>query len=334
MLLTQRLRTRQLLVRTRWTTILLLALPGVAIMCVPPVRITPPSADAPADEVALSGASVMIGAGDIGMCNSTGDDSTASIIDSVLKADSAAKVEDVVMAIGDLAYESGTPREFNDCWGSSWGDSTRGIMKKIRPALGNHEYQSAGAAPYFKYFGARAGDPQKGYYAYDIGEWRAIVLNSEIPLNSLFSVEDRTAQEDWLRAEFKDGAKKCTVAYLHRPLFSSGYHGAETGMHPLYAIMFEGGVELVLAGHDHSYERFAPMNPAGMVDTVGGMTQIVVGTGGTSLRGFRTPLARNSAYTIQGHHGVLKLTLGASAWRSAFIDAQGRVWDRSGGTCH
>ncbi len=334
MLLTQRLRPRQLLARTRWTTTLLLALPGVAIMCAPPVRITPPSADASAEEVALSGAAVMIGAGDIGMCGITGDDSTAAIVDSVLKADSVAKVEDVVFTIGDLAYESGTKREFDLCWGGSWGDSTKRIMKKIRPAPGNHEYVSAGAAPYFKYFGARAGDPQKGYYAYDVGVWRVIVLNSEIPVNSLFSIEDRTAQEDWLRAEFKDRAKKCTVAYLHRPLFSSGYHGAQTGMLPLYSIMFEGGVELVLAGHDHSYERFAPMNPATMVDTVGGMTQIVVGTGGTGLRGFRTPLTRNSAYTIQGHHGVLKLTLGAGAWRSAFIDASGRVWDRSGGTCH
>lgn len=302
--------------------------------CMPPVRTTPPPADAPAEEVALSGAAVMIGAGDIAVCNATGDDSTAAIVDSVLKADSVAKVADVVFTIGDHAYESGTKREFDLCWGGSWGDSTKRIMKELRPTPGNHEYVSAGAAPYFKYFGARAGDPQKGYYAYDLGEWRVIVLNSEIPMNSLFSIEDRTAQEDWLQAELKDRARKCTVAYLHRPLFSSGYHGPQTGMHPLYAIMSAGGVELVLSGHDHSYERFAPMNPAGMVDTVGGLTQIVVGTGGADLRGFHTPLARNSLYTIQGHHGVLKLTLGAGAWRSAFIDAGGRVWDRSGGTCH
>ena len=105
-------------------------------------------------------------------------------------------------------------------------------------------------------------------------------------------------------------------------------------MHPLYSILFAGGVELVLAGHDHSYERFGPMNPAGMADTLGGFTQIVVGTGGTALRGFPALLARGSRYTIQGHHGVLKLTLGAAAWRSAFIDAKGGVWDRAGGPCH
>jgi hypothetical protein len=318
----------------RWTTILLFAVSVMPIGCVPPVRVTPPPADATAVEVALSGASALIGAGDIGMCNSTSDDSTAVLMDSLLKADSAAGVEDAAFAIGDLAYQSGTAREFTDCWGTSWGDSTRRIMKVIRPAVGNHEYSSTGAAPYFAYFGARAGDPQKGYYGYDLGEWRILVLNSEIPMNSLFSLEDRTAQEDWLRAEFKDRPRKCTVAYLHRALFSSGYHGAQTGMHALYAVMFSGGVELVLSGHDHSYERFAAMNPAGMVDTVGGITQIVVGTGGTGLRGFRNPLAPNSRYTIQGHHGVVKLTLGAGAWRSAFIDVRGGVWDRSGGTCH
>lgn len=316
----------------RTTRVMIIAV--LAGSCMPPVRTTPPPADAPAEEVALSGAAVMIGAGDIGMCNATGDDSTAAIVDSVLKADSVAKVTDVVFTIGDLAYESGTKREFDLCWGGSWGDSAKGIMKEVRPTPGNHEYVSAGAAPYFKYFGARAGDPQKGYYAYDLGEWRVIVLNSEIPMNSLFSIEDRTAQEDWLQTEFKDHATKCTVAYLHRPLFSSGYHGPQTGMHSLYAIMSAGGVELVLSGHDHSYERFAPMSPAGMVDTVGGLTQIVVGTGGSDLRGFHTPLARNSLSAIQGHHGVVKLTLGAGAWRSAFIDAGGRVWDRSGGTCH
>ena len=318
----------------RWVRYGLLNLLVLGSGCFPPVRVTPPPADAPAEEVALSGASVMMGAGDIGRCDATGDDSTAAIIDSLLKADSAAKVEDAVVAIGDLAYQSGTQRDFIDCWGGSWGDSTRRIMKSIRPTPGNHEYVSTGAAPYFTYFGARAGDPKKGYYAYDLGEWRVIALNSEIPMNARFSMSDRMAQEDWLRAEFKDHAKKCTVAYLHRSLFSSGYHGDQTGMHGLYAIMFEGGVELVLAGHDHSYERFAPMNPATMIDTVAGMTQIVVGTGGSDLRGFRTPLARNSRYTIQGHHGVVKLTLGAGAWRSAFIDVRGAVWDRSGGTCH
>ena len=105
-------------------------------------------------------------------------------------------------------------------------------------------------------------------------------------------------------------------------------------MRRVYEVLHEGGVDLVLAGHEHHYERFAPMTPAGIVDTASGITQIIVGTGGATLRSLRTSLAANSLYQVQGHFGVLKLTLGAGAWRSAFIDVTGRVWDRSGGTCH
>lgn len=320
--------------RMRFAKRALLTFPVVAGSCFPPVRVTPPPADAPAAEVAVSGASVMIGAGDIGLCGSMGDDSTAAVVDSVLKADSAAGVENAVFTVGDNAYPSGTTEQFHRCFGTSWGDSTKGIMKVIRPAPGNHEYETKGAAAYFTYFGARAGDRSKGYYAYDIGEWRAIVLNSEIVALSEFRVEDEDAQEAWLRAELKTNAKKCTIAYFHRPLWASGTHGGHPEMVGFFQILHEAGVEMVLAGHEHHYERFAPMTPAGVVDTLTGITQIIIGTGGAELRGLRTPLARNSAYQIQGHFGVLKLTLGGGAWRSAFIDAKGRVWDPSGGTCH
>lgn len=318
----------------RWASGLLLALPMVVLACFPPVRVTPPPADASAEEVALSGASAMIGAGDIGWCGGTGDDSTAAIIDSVLKADSVAGVEHAVFTVGDNAYPAGSASQFAQCFGTSWGDTTKRLMKWIRPALGNHEYQTPGAHAHFTYFGDRAGERGKGYYAYDIGEWRAIVLNSEILPLSLPDAEEEPDQGDWLRAELKDHPKKCTVAYFHRPLWASGIHGGHSDMRRVYQVLHEAGVELVLAGHEHHYERFAPMTPAGVVDTVGGITQIIIGTGGADLRGLRTPLAANSVFQIQGHHGVLKLTLGAGAWRSAFIDAGGRVWDRSGGTCH
>ena len=311
----------------------LLALATLAMACVPPVRLTPPSADASAEEVALSGASALIGAGDIGVCDGRGDDSTAAIIDSVLKADSVAGVEHAVFTVGDNAYPSGSALQFARCFGTSWGDTTRRIMKWIRPALGNHEYQTPGASAHFAYFGDRAGERGKGYYAYDIGEWRAIVLNSEILPISVIDPEEASDQGAWLRAELKKQPKKCTIAYFHRPLWSSGFHGGHAEMRGVFQVLHTAGVDLVLAGHEHHYERFAPMTPAGVIDTVGGITQIIIGTGGAELRGLRTPVA-NSRSQIQGRYGVLKLTLGAGAWRSAFIDASGRVWDRSGGTCH
>jgi hypothetical protein len=312
----------------------LFAFVAVVAACIPPVNMTPPSADASAEEVALSGASAMIGSGDIGVCDGTGDDSTAAIVDSLLKADSVAGVEHVVFTVGDNAYPTGSALQFTRCFGGSWGDSTKRLMKWIRPAVGNHEYQTAGARPYYSYFGSRAGEEGKGYYAYDIGEWRAIVLNSEILPLSGFGLEEPSTQGGWLAAELKAHPKKCTVAYFHRPLWSSGFHGGHAEMLGVFQVLHAAGVDLVLAGHDHHYERFASMTPAGVVDTVGGITQIVIGTGGAGLRGLRTPLARNSRSQIQGRHGVLKLTLGAGAWRSAFIDVGGRVWDRSGGACH
>jgi len=320
--------------RTRWTTLLLLAIPGVAIVCFPPVQLTPPSADATAEEVAISGASALIGAGDIGVCDGRGDDSTAAIIDSVLKADSIAGVEHAVFTVGDNAYPSGSAAQFTRCFGTSWGDTTKRIMKWIRPAVGNHEYQTSGASAYFAYFGDRAGERGQGYYAYDIGEWRAIVLNTEILPLSLVDPEEGPDQGAWLRAELKKPPKKCTIAYFHRPLWSSGGHGGFAEMRGVFQVLHAAGVDLVLVGHEHHYERFAPMTPAGVVDTVGGITQIIIGTGGATLRGLRARLEANSRSQIQGRYGVLKLTLGAGAWRSAFIDASGRVWDRSGGSCH
>ena len=309
-------------------------LPLVAVACKPPVRMTPPPADAPAAQVALSGASVLIGAGDIAMCNGSGDEATAALVDSVLRADSAAKVHDEVFTLGDNAYPDGSARDFALCFAPSWGDSARLIMKNIRPAPGNHEHLSNMAAPYYKYFGSRAGSSSKGYYSYDVGEWHAIVLNSELVVNTGFTAAERKAQEDWLAEDLKSNQKPCTLAYWHHPRFSSGWHGGDPRIGAFWRILHDGGADLILNGHDHNYERFLPQTPEGVADSVKGLTQIVVGTGGSELRGFRNPLTPNSATRVQGHFGVLKLTLGAAEWRSAFLDVTGRSWDETGGKCH
>jgi hypothetical protein len=311
-----------------------IVLPLAACGCGIPVQVTPAPADAPAEVVALSGASVMIGVGDIAKCGTQGDELTAMLVDSVLRADSAASVENVVFTLGDNAYPNGDARDFALCFGASWGDSTKGIMTKIRPAPGNHEHRTDGAAPYYQYFGDRAGAPTKGYYSYDIGAWHALVLNSEIVVNSGFTEAERQAQEDWLRQELQGAQRLCTIAYWHNPRFSSGWHGSDVSLQSLWQILYDGGVDLVLNGHDHNYERFHPQTPSGMADSVKGITQYVVGTGGGTLRGFRDQLVANSAMSVQGHFGVLKLTLGKEEYRSAFLDVSGRVWDAAGGKCH
>ncbi len=192
---------------------------------------------------------------------------------------------------------------------------------------------SGNGDPYFRYFGERSGPPGKGYYSYDVGAWHAISLSSELYFEH-GSRREVNAQEAWLRADLKAHPTLCTVAYFHRPLFTSGVDGPTLEMKRLWVILDQAGVDLVLNGHDHDYERFLPQTPDGVADSVRGIEQIVTGTGGGVLRRMRSPLARNSAYVIHGHFGVLKLSLGPAEYRRAFIDTDGRVWDPGGRQCH
>lgn len=314
----------------------LVALPVIGFSCYPKENATPPPADAPAKEVALAGAAVMIGAGDIAVCGIRGDEATGAMVDSVLKADSVAKVASAVFTAGDNAYPSGAEGPSNifaRCFNSSWG--SKRIMQSIHPAPGNHDFENTRGAGYYKYFGDGAGPPGKGYYSYDIGEWHAISLNSEILVDPGSYPGEGKAQEEWLIKDLKEHSKPCTVAYFHRPLFSSGdFHGPTPEVQGLWKILFDNGVELVLNGHDHHYERFLPQTPSGVADSVTGIEEIIVGTGGGDRRGLRYPLAANSAAQVHGYWGVLLLTLGAGEYRHAFLDIEGRVWDRGGRKCH
>jgi acid phosphatase type 7 len=294
---------------------------------------TPVPPGNPSIEVALPGA-VFIGSGDIGVCGVSGDEATGRIVDSVLVADSAAKLESAVFTLGDNAYPSGPgglKDDFPRCFSPSWG--SKRIMRAIHPAPGNHDYDSGSGGPYFAYFGARAGPTAKGYYSYDIAGWHLISLNSEVYFEHGSAAEAK-AQEDWLRKDLRDHRALCALAYFHRPLFSSGEHGGTREMRTVSDILYNGGVDLVLNGHEHHYERFLPQTPAGIADSSRGLAEIIAGTGGGDLRGVRLPLSRNSAYEIHGRFGVLKLTLGSGEYSHAFIDTDGRVWDPARGKCH
>lgn len=302
--------------------------------CFPPVDVTPPPADAPAQMVALSGASVVIGVGDIAVCGAQFDEATAAVVDSVVREDSAAKVDDAIFTLGDNVYPNGAKVYYDQCWGPSWGDPKKRIMREVRPVVGNHDLDNGFGEAYYELFGDRAGPKGKGYYSFDIGEWHIIALNSEIVVNPAFSVEARRDQEKWLKDDLASSRKACTIAMFHRPRFSSGGHAGDIRMTGLWTILYDAGVDLILNGHEHHYERFGPQTPAGLRDTVKGITQIIVGTGGAGLTGIRIPVQPNSLQRIQGHHGVLKLTLGDGEYQHAFLDTQGRVWDRGAGKCH
>jgi hypothetical protein len=279
----------------------------------------------------------MIGAGDIAMCGSDGDEATARVVDSVLKVDSAANVPNVVFTTGDNAYPSGsrgTEDFFVRCFSPSWGSRDRSIMKWIRPSPGNHDFEVRNGVGYYRYFGDRAGPAGKGYYSYDFGEWHVIALNSELRENPEGRLSDARAQDDWLRKDLEDHSKPCTLAYFHKPLFSSGWHGPSPDMVGLWTILYQGGVDLVVNGHEHHYERFMQQTPAGLPDSAKGIEQIIVGTGGADLRGTRRVPASNSVAQIHGYFGVLKLLLGAGEYRHAFLDTEGRIWDQGGRKCH
>jgi hypothetical protein len=301
--------------------------------CKPAINLTPPPAASSAEVVALSGASVMIGVGDIASCTSRLSIGTAALVDSVLRSDSIAKVDDAVFTLGDNAYTSGTTAEFANCFTPTWGDPKKRIITKLHPTPGNHEYYTPSADPYYKYFGAAAGTVGQGYYSYDVGAWHVVVINSEIIVNAAFTDSARKAQMDWVEKDLKAHKKLCTMAYWHHPRFSSGWHGSEPKLGPVWQLLYDNNVDLVLAGHDHDYERFRPMTPGGVVDTTRGITELVAGTGGEALRGFSSKIP-NSVTRIEGRAGVLLMTLGKAEYRSAFLEVGGRIWDQSGGKCH
>ena len=258
---------------------------------------------------------VLLAAGDVATCSSSGDEATALLLDSIAG---------VIAALGDLAYPDGSTREFADCYQPSWGRHN----SRAYPTPGNHEYHQTGAAPYFAYFGTRAGEPGKGYYSYNVGAWHIIVLNSHV------STSSGSPQMVWLRDDLAASTAKCTLAYFHRPRFSSGYHGSSTSPQRFWQALYDAGADIILSAHDHHYERFSPQTPTGVLDNERGIRQWVVGTGGggfTRLGAAQT----NSEVRNNSTYGLLKLTLKPTSYEWEFVPIAGSAFTDSGsGVCH
>ena len=254
---------------------------------------------------------VLVGAGDIADCSSGGDEATANLLDTI---------PGTVFTTGDDAYPDGTASDFMNCYDPSWGRH----KARTYPSAGNHEYNTAGAAGYFDYFGVVAGDPDQGYYSYNLDTWHIIVLNSNIP------VEAGSLQEQWLRADLAAHPVACTLAYWHHPRFSSGtHHGSNAKMQAFWQTLYEYGADVVLGGYEHNYERFAPQDPQGVADPVRGIREFVVGSGGRSHYGFDSPIA-NSEVRNDDTYGVLKLTLHPDSYSWEFIPEAGKTFKDSG----
>jgi len=263
---------------------------------------------------------VILAAGDIASCNSTGDTKTADLVNANPNA--------VALTMGDNAYPNGSTTDFSNCYNPTWG----AFLSRTHPSIGNHEYLTSGASGYFGYFGSAVGDPTKGYYSYNLGAWHIIAINSNC--SKVGGCSSGTPQETWLKADLAANPTACTLAYWHHPRFSSGQNGSFTSMQPIWQDLYNAGAEIVLNGHDHDYERFAPQTPSGGLDNARGIQEFVAGTGGSNNTPLGSPIA-NSLVSNDKSFGVLKLTLHASSYDWQFVPISGQSFTDSGSaSCH
>jgi hypothetical protein len=248
---------------------------------------------------------------------------------------------DGVLPLGDNQYECGGLLAFQRSYALSWGRVDPAI---IHPVAGNHEYETkaqdpngtdcsttANAAGYFAYFGAAAGNPGQGYYSYDIGAWHLIALNANC---KFVACKAGSAQEVWLKSDLQSHANQCTLAYWHQPRFSSGSGGGTSSVGAFWNDLYANHAEIVLNGHLHTYERFAPLNPSGAVDNTNGIREFIVGTGGDNHGKFKT-IHAGSQVRNTTTYGVLELTLGADSYSWSFVPVTGGTFTDSGTTdCH
>jgi parallel beta-helix repeat protein len=299
-----------------------------------PTAVPTPAPTAPPVGPPSGGDAILVGAGDIAACGSNGDEAVANVLDGIAGT---------VFTLGDNVYEDGTAQQFADCYNPSWGRH----KARTRPAPGNHDFHVSGGPGYFGYFGDAATPLQpgctsgcKGWYSYNAGSWHVIVLNSEC--STSYQACNMSEMEQWLRSDLAANPTACTVAMWHRPVLTIGPHNNDEGsLKPMWRILYDNNVDLVLNGHDHSYARYAPLNrEADGVDTARGIRQIVAGTGGkgltTSTRTSSTPGLEvwqdaSTANTL----GVLKLTLRSGSFDWQFVPVAGKSFtDTGSGTCH
>lgn len=233
-----------------------------------------------------------------------------------------------VLTLGDNQYEVATLDEFKQSFDPTWGR----LKSIIHPAVGNHEYKTPGASGYFNYFRAAAGDPERGYYSYNIGTWHIIALNSNC--SEIGGCGFGSPQERWLRADLAANPAFCTLAYWHHPRFSSGRYGNNPEYEAFWQDLYNAGADVVLVGHEHNYERFAPQDPTGVADPVRGIRQFIVGTGGKNFSPF-VNVQTNSEVRNSDTFGVLVITLHPNGYDWRFVPEPGKRFTDSGSAlCH
>jgi hypothetical protein len=268
--------------------------------------VTPTTAPTPA---------ILVGAGDISICGQKGDDHTAELL---------AGIPGAIFTVGDNSNESGTAYEYRNCFGPSWGQ----FLERLYPVPGNHDYVTDNAGPYFEYFSGGPVTPGKGYYSYDLGGWHVIALNSVI------DIREGSLQLKWLHEDLASQQNLCSLAYWHHPRWTSGESGNDGRLAAVWRVLYASGVDVVVNGNEHLYERFAPMNPDGEMELASGIREFVVGTGGVSHYRF-AELHPNSQVRDNTSFGVLKFTLFSDGYAWEFMPVAGMDFTDSGrDICH
>jgi hypothetical protein len=271
-----------------------------------------------------SGDPMIAAAGDIACPATWGGATSTDCRQSFTAQQIIASNPTAVLTLGDNQYEDGSLSEFLSAgaFDATWGQ----FKTKTFPAPGNHEYHTADAQGYFDYFGSRAPGP---YYSFDIGAWHLISLNGDI------SASSGSPQEAWLRSDLAAHSNQCTLAYWHEPRWSSGStHGSDSTYSQFWQDLYDAGADVVLNGHEHEYERFAPQGPSGQLDTTNGIREFVVGTGGAQLYSFGAPIA-NSEFRYNADFGILLATLHATSYDWQFVAQKtGAIVDSGTTACH
>jgi hypothetical protein len=254
--------------------------------------------------------------GDIAGCETNGDEIVSAMLDTL---------PGQIATLGDNVYLEGTLSQYQACFQPSWGRH----KARIHPVPGNHDYAQNTLTGYFAYFADAAGPIGRGYYSYDYGSWHLIALNSEDETSA------GSPQEAWLRADLASHRARCTLAYFHRPRFTSGDHLSDPRMQPLWQALYDANADVVLNGHEHDYERFAPQTPDGRADAVRGLREFVAGTGGFAADNpFPGNQIANSEFRRGDVLGVLRLTLADGSYDWKFQTTDGSVIDSGSGSCH
>lgn len=264
-------------------------------------------------------------AGDIADCrNSPPAETAAAKTAELITAGLAQHKNAAVLTLGDNTYPVGLPIEFSNCYQPTWGQ----FKKNTYPSPGNHDYYTPEAIGYYAYFDAAAGPARRGYYSTELSNWHIVSLNSNL------QPEDHRMQLAWLKEDLARHKTPCTLAYWHHPLTSSGGHGNNAKMLDAWELLQEAKADVVLASHDHDYERFAPLDAQLQKDETRGIRQFVVGTGGAKLSplGVRKPFSEVSDNST---HGVLKLELKKTGYEWEFLPVAGSKFsDRGTALCH